>query len=263
MSDGSYGVPEGIISSFPVTSKNGAYKVVQGLEIDEFSRSRIDASVAELLEERDAVRALGSPRASSGQHDREGLRRQLELAAGSPLPAPVASRIHIGSTGIEAGVVREVGHHPDPATVHHDGARLVVDGHLHLVEPRVGQRRPARRSAISSRCSRGASMRLCSGSDQSSGARKVAGLRVGHVGVAPAVLGELAARPSRPLAQLLVVEVGEELPRRARAPLLAHEQHRRERRGEHERRAAGRSRGERSRSRSPVARLPIWSWFCR
>jgi len=58
-SDGSYGVTEGIISSFPVTSENGAWKVVQGLEIDEFSRSRIDATVAELREERDAVQALG------------------------------------------------------------------------------------------------------------------------------------------------------------------------------------------------------------
>jgi malate dehydrogenase len=58
-SDGSYGVAEGIISSFPVVSKAGAWEIVQGLEIDEFSRSRIDASVAELVEERDAVKALG------------------------------------------------------------------------------------------------------------------------------------------------------------------------------------------------------------
>ncbi|ONI83853.1 malate dehydrogenase [Saccharothrix sp. ALI-22-I] len=58
-SDGSYGVPEGIISSFPVTVTDGKYSIVQGLEIDDFSRARIDASVAELVEERDAVRALG------------------------------------------------------------------------------------------------------------------------------------------------------------------------------------------------------------
>ena len=58
-SDGSYGVPEGLISSFPVTCSGGEYHIVQGLEIDEFSRSRIDASVAELGEERDAVRELG------------------------------------------------------------------------------------------------------------------------------------------------------------------------------------------------------------
>jgi malate dehydrogenase len=58
-SDGSYGVPEGLISSFPVVSRDGAWQIVQGLEIDEFSRSRIDASVAELIEERDAVKALG------------------------------------------------------------------------------------------------------------------------------------------------------------------------------------------------------------
>ncbi len=58
-SDGSYGVPEGLISSFPCTVSNGEYKIVQGLEIDEFSRARIDASVAELVAERDAVRELG------------------------------------------------------------------------------------------------------------------------------------------------------------------------------------------------------------
>lgn len=58
-SDGSYGVPEGLISSFPVVSRNGRWEIVQGLEIDAFSRERIDASVNELVEERDAVRALG------------------------------------------------------------------------------------------------------------------------------------------------------------------------------------------------------------
>ena len=59
MSDGSYGVPEGLISSFPVTSTGGEWEIVQGLEVSDFSRSRIDASVAELVEERDAVRELG------------------------------------------------------------------------------------------------------------------------------------------------------------------------------------------------------------
>ncbi|MCK8677193.1 malate dehydrogenase [Streptomyces lichenis] len=58
-SDGSYGVPEGLISSFPVTCKDGKYEIVQGLDINEFSRTRIDASVQELAEERDAVRGLG------------------------------------------------------------------------------------------------------------------------------------------------------------------------------------------------------------
>ncbi|MGW4030113.1 malate dehydrogenase [Streptomyces sp. NPDC004838] len=58
-SDGSYGVPEGLISSFPVTTKDGVYEIVQGLDVNEFSRTRIDASVQELAEERDAVRALG------------------------------------------------------------------------------------------------------------------------------------------------------------------------------------------------------------
>ena len=59
VSDGSYGVPEGLVSSFPVTSEGGDWQIVEGLEIDEFSRARIDASVAELAEERAAVEALG------------------------------------------------------------------------------------------------------------------------------------------------------------------------------------------------------------
>jgi malate dehydrogenase len=58
-SDGSYGVQEGVISSFPVTCANSRYEIVQGLEIDDFSRSRIDATVNELKEERDAVKQLG------------------------------------------------------------------------------------------------------------------------------------------------------------------------------------------------------------
>lgn len=58
-SDGSYDVPEGLISSFPVTCRGGEYTIVQGLEIDEFSRRRIDTSVEELVEERDTVVKLG------------------------------------------------------------------------------------------------------------------------------------------------------------------------------------------------------------
>jgi malate dehydrogenase len=58
-SDGSYGVPEGIISSFPCVCANGDYSIVQGLDIDAYSRGKIDASVAELMEERDAVKQLG------------------------------------------------------------------------------------------------------------------------------------------------------------------------------------------------------------
>ena len=57
-STGAYGVPEGLISSFPCTCVDGNYQVVTGLDIDEFSRGRIDASVAELVEERDAVTEL-------------------------------------------------------------------------------------------------------------------------------------------------------------------------------------------------------------
>ncbi|HUO40980.1 MAG TPA: malate dehydrogenase [Mycobacterium sp.] len=59
ISDGSYGVPEGLISSFPVTTKDGDWAIVTGLEIDEFSRGRIDTSTAELADERNAVRELG------------------------------------------------------------------------------------------------------------------------------------------------------------------------------------------------------------
>lgn len=59
VSDGSYGVPEGLISSFPVDSVDGAWRIRQGLEIDAFARQRIDRSVAELEDEREAVRSLG------------------------------------------------------------------------------------------------------------------------------------------------------------------------------------------------------------
>ena len=59
MSDGSYGVPEGIISSVPATSVDGEWKIVEGLEIDDFSRAEIDASVKELLHEKDTVKGLG------------------------------------------------------------------------------------------------------------------------------------------------------------------------------------------------------------
>jgi malate dehydrogenase len=58
-SDGSYDVPEGLISSFPCVTRGGHWEIVQGLEIDDFSRARIDASVAELEDERAAVRELG------------------------------------------------------------------------------------------------------------------------------------------------------------------------------------------------------------
>ena len=58
-SDGSYGVTEGLISSFPCTTADGSYTIVQGCTINDFSRAKIDASVAELAEEREAVRALG------------------------------------------------------------------------------------------------------------------------------------------------------------------------------------------------------------
>jgi malate dehydrogenase len=59
VSDGSYGVPEGLISSFPCRAVDGEWQIIQGVEINDFSRGKIDASVAELAEERDAVHGLG------------------------------------------------------------------------------------------------------------------------------------------------------------------------------------------------------------
>jgi len=58
-SDGSYGTPEGVISSFPCTSSGGRHEIVQGLDIDEFSRARMDATWAELVEEKEAVAGMG------------------------------------------------------------------------------------------------------------------------------------------------------------------------------------------------------------
>ena len=58
-STGAYGVPEGLVSSFPCRSVGGRWEVVEGLDINAFSRERIDRSVAELAEERDAVQGLG------------------------------------------------------------------------------------------------------------------------------------------------------------------------------------------------------------
>ena len=58
-SDGSYDIPEGLICGFPCICTDGQYEIVQGLELDDFSRSKIDASVAELTEERDTVKDQG------------------------------------------------------------------------------------------------------------------------------------------------------------------------------------------------------------
>ena len=57
--DGTYGIPEGLMSGFPCTCANGEWSIVEGLEIDAFSRAKIDASVAELIDERDTVKAQG------------------------------------------------------------------------------------------------------------------------------------------------------------------------------------------------------------
>jgi len=57
-SDGSYGITEGLIYSFPVTCKDGEYEIVQGLEVSDFSREKMDATMKELEEERDEVKDL-------------------------------------------------------------------------------------------------------------------------------------------------------------------------------------------------------------
>jgi malate dehydrogenase len=57
-SDGSYGIPEGVIYGYPVTCRDGDYQIVQGLSVNEFSRGRMDATHKELLEERDGVKEL-------------------------------------------------------------------------------------------------------------------------------------------------------------------------------------------------------------
>jgi malate dehydrogenase len=58
-SDGSYGIAEGVIAGHPCTCANGEYTVVEGLEVTDFSRERIDATIAELRSERDAVAGMG------------------------------------------------------------------------------------------------------------------------------------------------------------------------------------------------------------
>ena len=57
-SDGSYGIPEGLIASMPIRTNGQTWEVVQGVELDEFARAKVDASVAELSEEREAVKDL-------------------------------------------------------------------------------------------------------------------------------------------------------------------------------------------------------------
>jgi malate dehydrogenase len=58
-SDGSYDVPEGLVYSFPVTTRDGSWEIVQGLDVNDFSRGKMDATAAELEDERAAVKDLG------------------------------------------------------------------------------------------------------------------------------------------------------------------------------------------------------------
>jgi len=57
-SEGSYGIPEGVIYGYPVTCSNGRYEIVRGIELSTFSKSKMEATHRELLEERDAVKGL-------------------------------------------------------------------------------------------------------------------------------------------------------------------------------------------------------------
>ena len=57
-SDGSYGIPDGVIYGYPVTCKGGKFEIVKGLEVSEFSRGRMQATLKELTEERDAIKHL-------------------------------------------------------------------------------------------------------------------------------------------------------------------------------------------------------------
>ena len=102
-SDGSYGVGEGIISGFPCTCAGGEYEIVEGLEIDDFSRERIDASVAELREERDAV--SGARPDLRRRKDRVG-RKTLAVRLGTH-PGPCVALAPSGQ--VEAGRRQPVG----------------------------------------------------------------------------------------------------------------------------------------------------------
>ena len=90
-SDGSYGVEEGLISGFPCSCSGGEWEIVEGLEIDDFSRQRIDPAVDELKEERDAVRARSLADADRAT-DRS--RTSWPDSGSRPLGVAPAARIH-------------------------------------------------------------------------------------------------------------------------------------------------------------------------
>ena len=102
-SDGSYGIGEGLIYSYPVTVRDGRYTIVPGLEIDDFAREKMDATRSELEEERDAVRdacsrtrnptcreRVGTLRSLAGA-SRTGERRRAARTSRTPAPAPAAA----------------------------------------------------------------------------------------------------------------------------------------------------------------------------
>ena len=94
-------MPEGIFSSFPVTSSDGRWEIVQGLEIDAFSRERIDASVAELVEERDAVTALGllNPPALRSHASAAPVQTVASAVGGQPSGQAIGDRERLRASG--------------------------------------------------------------------------------------------------------------------------------------------------------------------
>ena len=102
VSDGSYGVPEGLISSFPVTTKGGNWSIVTGLEIDDFSRGRIDKSTAELADEREGRHRPGPDL----RHGTSTLCR-LGLLMSSQYPEAVSELLESIQTRNESGAITD------------------------------------------------------------------------------------------------------------------------------------------------------------
>ena len=103
-SDGSYGIPEGVLYSYPVTTRNGEYQIVQGLAVDEFSRKRMDATLAELEEEREGVKGfsealepgiLPGPARRRGEQKRGFCSPPPPPAAAGHIPVPDIREAHI------------------------------------------------------------------------------------------------------------------------------------------------------------------------
>ena len=160
-SDGSYGVPEGLISGFPCTTKNGVWSIVPGLDIDEFSRRRIDATVGELGEERDAVAELGPDLESSVCLDPSKLRcgvagDRAVLASGCS-PRGCSSSDEVAATTTTIGELRAATRGRRPAAARADRGRA------RSATPRPGSRRCSVPRAVAAESDQGADYRSCAG----------------------------------------------------------------------------------------------------